>query len=180
MQKDFVKPLVVSDWSDSQKSIPSPPGFALHTGPRGGLKSTSTRSAAPRSEADQQKQTALRTKKAWDIAYSGAKSLPMNLLMMYMTGNSLQIFSIFFTVMMFWNPVKALMSIDSVFKPIARSGTVSLFLPKLTFVALQLANVLVALYKCQQMGLLPTTESDWLAFTEGHMPAATSFGHFGL
>jgi hypothetical protein len=45
------------------------------------------------------------------MAYAGAKSIPMNLIMMYMSGNSLQIFSILITVMMFWNPVKALMNV---------------------------------------------------------------------
>ncbi|ORZ40348.1 hypothetical protein BCR44DRAFT_118968, partial [Catenaria anguillulae PL171] len=113
--------------------------------------------------------------KAWNIAYSGAKSLPTNLLMMYMSGNSLQIFSILITVMMFWNPVKSLMNIDKAFAPIARTGTVNLLLPKLTFVAIALANMLIALYKCQQMGLLPTSDSDWLAFMDGHKVRCTCF-----
>ncbi|KAJ3373911.1 hypothetical protein GGF31_008796 [Allomyces arbusculus] len=160
--------LSIPDLSDSMgKSIAPPPGFALGTLTWTGPRSTGVQKSAAKAAKDEEKKRELRTKKAWDLAYSGAKSIPMNLIMMYMTGNSLQIFSIFFTVMMFWNPIKSLMGVNKVFLPLERSGDVDLTLPKLAFVGLQLANVLLALYKCQQMGLLPTTESDWLAFMGG-------------
>lgn len=40
----------------------------------------------------------------------------------------------------------------------------SLLLPKLTFIAVQLAAVALGMYKCWSMGLLPTESSDWLAW----------------
>ena len=52
----------------------------------------------------------LKIKKAWDLALSPAKSIPMNAFMMYMSGNSIQIFSIMITLMLFWNSVNAISS----------------------------------------------------------------------
>ena len=49
----------------------------------------------------------LKIKKAWDLALAPAKSIPMNGFMMYMSGNSIQIFSIMITVMLFWNSLNA-------------------------------------------------------------------------
>lgn len=37
----------------------------------------------------------LKLKKAWEVALAPAKQIPMQAIMMYMSGNSLQIFSIF-------------------------------------------------------------------------------------
>ncbi|RKO88571.1 hypothetical protein BDK51DRAFT_27397, partial [Blyttiomyces helicus] len=51
----------------------------------------------------------LKMKKAWDTALGPAKSIPMNAFMLWMSGNSVQIFSILITVMMLWNAIKAVM-----------------------------------------------------------------------
>lgn len=40
-------------------------------------------------------------------------------------------------------------------------GIVDLVQPKLVYIAGNLANVAMALYKCANMGLLPTTAADW-------------------
>lgn len=72
---------------------------------------------------DSQQQHLL-SKRAWDMALGPVKSLPMNMFMMYMAGNTISIFPIMMVAMMVWRPIKALMSIGSVFKPIE----VSLFL----------------------------------------------------
>ena len=42
----------------------------------------------------------LKLKKAWEIALAPAKQLPMQAIMMYMSGNSLQIFSIMMVYML--------------------------------------------------------------------------------
>ena len=39
-----------------------------------------------------------------------------------------------------------------------------LLLPKAVFVGIQMVLLSLGLYKCQTMGLLPTSHSDWLAF----------------
>ncbi|KAI9224900.1 hypothetical protein BC828DRAFT_372332 [Blastocladiella britannica] len=158
--------LTVNDCS--QRPVPSPAGFAPIAPPKnGGRFGVAKQSTGKKDLTEQTRKAQLLEKKAWDIAYSGVKSMPMNLFMMYMSGNSLQIFTILITVMMFWNPIKSLMSLDKAFDPIARSGSVQLFMPKAMFIAVNIGNMMIAMYKCAQMGLLPTSDSDWLAFAPG-------------
>ena len=58
-----------------------------------GQKSVSNRKAPTQEEMD-----TLKLKKCWEIALAPAKQLPMQAIMAYMSGSSLQIFSI----MMVW------------------------------------------------------------------------------
>ena len=51
----------------------------------------------------------LKLKKAWEVALAPAKQIPMQAIMMYMSGNTLQIFSIF----MVYNLYVALVSCSS-------------------------------------------------------------------
>ncbi|VDN23967.1 unnamed protein product [Gongylonema pulchrum] len=60
----------------------------------------------------------LMKKRAWDMALQPIKSLPMNMFMMYMSGNTISIFPIMMIAMMAWRPVKALMSVNLAFKPL--------------------------------------------------------------
>jgi hypothetical protein len=87
----------------------------------------------------------------------------MNLFLMYMAGNSISIFPIMMVGMLFMRPIKALLSVSSAFKMIEGSHSV---VQKLAYLAGNLVNLGIALYKCQSMGLLPTHTSDWLAFVE--------------
>lgn len=41
-----------------------------------------------------------------------AKSIPMNAIMIYMSGNGVQLFSVMITAMLFWNPIKAIASLN--------------------------------------------------------------------
>eukprot|EP00126_Sphaerothecum_destruens_P009482 Sdes_comp20517_c0_seq6m15081 len=63
-------------------------------------------------QQQQQGNNSLKLKKAWDIALAPGKSIPMNAFMMYMAGNTVHIFSIMITGMMFLNPMKALFSVS--------------------------------------------------------------------
>ncbi|KEZ39791.1 hypothetical protein SAPIO_CDS9766 [Scedosporium apiospermum] len=57
----------------------------------------------------------LKVKKAWEVALAPVKSLPMTAIMMYMSGNSLQIFSIMMVWMAFKNPIMGLVSTNQAF-----------------------------------------------------------------
>ncbi|KAI4802615.1 hypothetical protein E4T44_11245, partial [Aureobasidium sp. EXF-8845] len=50
----------------------------------------------------------LKLKKAWEVAIAPAKQLPMSAFGMYMSGNSLQIFSIMMVFMLFKGPITAI------------------------------------------------------------------------
>lgn len=100
-------------------------------------------------------------KKSWDIALAPLKSMPMNLFIMYMAGNSISLFPIMMVGMLFLRPVKALISINSTFRLI--DGDQAIW-QKLVYLFGNLLGLGVALHKCQSMGLLPTHSSDWLDF----------------
>ncbi|KAI8902891.1 hypothetical protein BC833DRAFT_520575, partial [Globomyces pollinis-pini] len=122
----------------------------------------------------------LRIKKAWDMALSPAKSIPMNGFMLYMSGNSVQIFSIMVTVMLLYNSLNSIYGSVAAFErfqsePNTKPGLINniiylvkspLLLPILAFCLMQLANFGLGVWKCSGMGLLPTTTSDWLAFLD--------------
>lgn len=119
--------------------------------------------------ADPQVLTELKFKKAFEIAISPAKSVPMNLIMSYMTGNSLQIIPMSMTMMLLWNPLKAIfLETPVVFKELKNDDNSSrILLCKVAFVLCQLLNMAIGVYKLYKMGLIPHTDADWLAWREG-------------
>lgn len=84
---------------------------------------------------------------------------------MYMTGNTLQIFSIFMVFTLFKTPIMAVLNLQRVFAPFEGPGTSSrLIAVKLVYVLMNLLMLGLGVWKVNQMGLLPTTRSDWLAW----------------
>ncbi|KAF9584504.1 hypothetical protein BGW38_006208 [Lunasporangiospora selenospora] len=122
----------------------------------------------------------LKIKKAWDVALAPGKQLPMQAFMLWMSGNSVQIFSVAITGMLMVSPIRALMSMGAAFERYestrveqrAGAGLLSgpLALPKLAFIALQIMTILLGMWKLNAMGLLPTSSSDWLAFLDPKVP----------
>lgn len=51
--------------------------------------------------------------KAWELAYSPGKSIFMTAFMMWMSGSSVNIFSIMITIYSFWNPFKAILQVNN-------------------------------------------------------------------
>jgi hypothetical protein len=84
---------------------------------------------------------------------------------MYMTGNTLQIFSIFMVFTLFKTPVLAVLALQRTFAPFETPGTSSrLLLAKALYVLTNMLGLALGIWKVNQMGLLPTTRSDWLAW----------------
>lgn len=52
----------------------------------------------------------------FQVSIAPLKSLPMNLFVMYMSGNSISIFPIMMVAMMAWRPLKACMAVGTTFK----------------------------------------------------------------
>ena len=129
--------------------------------------------------------------KAWEVALAPAKSIPMTLFMLYMVGNSIQIFSIIITFMNIMNPIKAIMQTGGVFESFAakeededvgagrpaaaatsssrRTATSAaefqakqLVKVKIVYVLCNLLSLACGLYKMSSLGLLPTYLSDWI------------------
>ena len=88
------------------------------------------------------------------------KSLPMTAIMMYMSGNSLQIFSIMMVVMAFKNPLMGLMNTNQAFERFYTDSIAGQLLQvKLVYVACQLVALGVGVWKINNMGLLPSVST---------------------
>jgi len=59
-----------------------------------------------------EQQLELKQKKCWELAQSPMRSLFMNAFMLWMIGNQINIFPIIFTVMAFFNPIKAIFDVS--------------------------------------------------------------------
>ncbi|KAI9799351.1 MAG: hypothetical protein M1833_004050 [Piccolia ochrophora] len=150
-------------------TVPDPPGFSTSSagsGRRAAASKQSSRKPPTTEETD-----TLKLKKCWELALAPAKQLPMNAIMMYMSGNSLQIFSIMMVFMLFTNPMKGLLGTQQTFARFETEGTRGkLWQVKLVYVLMQLLALALGIWKVNKMGLLPTTRSDWLAWETERKP----------
>ncbi|UKZ73918.1 hypothetical protein TrVFT333_001572 [Trichoderma virens FT-333] len=138
--------------------IVDPPGFSgAPSAPKERMSRPSRGSPLRRRERHAQAQ------KAWEVALAPVKGLPMTAIMMYMSGNSLQIFSIMMVFMAFKNPIVGLMSTNQAFERFQTdSNSGQILQTKLVYVAMQFLALAVGIWKINSMGLLPTTRSDWM------------------
>jgi ER membrane protein complex subunit 4 len=98
----------------------------------------------------------LKLKKAWEVALGPIKQLPMTGIMMYMSGNGLQIFSIMMVLMAFKNPIMGLMATNLAFAKFESDGNKTAMLGvKAVYVAFQFVAMGLGVWKVNQMGLLP-------------------------
>ncbi|KAK7688925.1 hypothetical protein QCA50_007616 [Cerrena zonata] len=150
------------------KHLPPPPGFAQNP------VTTSKTSAKSKPESSSS-YAALKEKRAWDMAISPAKSLPMQAFMLYMSGGGVQIFSMGIVFMLLSSPFKNVAGINTAFAPFAPTSEknatpidakalTTLPLQKIVYLICNLLTLALGLWKCRSMGLLPTGTGDWLAF----------------
>ncbi|KAL4927580.1 ER membrane protein complex subunit 4 [Aspergillus undulatus] len=162
--------------SVSTSSIPDPPGFSRKAGSGKG-RSEKTTPSTPSKPAETD---TLKLKKAWEIALAPSKQIPMNAIMMYMSGNSLQIFSIMMVFMLFKGPIQGLINTNNVFAKFdSETLRGKLLGVKAVYVLMQLLLLALGVWKVNAMGLLPTTRSDWLAWESERQPAETVYFAFG-
>jgi hypothetical protein len=112
--------------------------------------------AAPRKPPTAEEMDTLKLKKAWEVALAPVKGLPMTGIMMYMSGNSLQIFSIMMVFMAFKNPLMGLVNTNAAFEKYQtphNSGAI--FQTKAVYVLCQIVALAVGIWKVNNMGLLP-------------------------
>jgi ER membrane protein complex subunit 4 len=100
---------------------------------------------------------AKRKSKAMSIAMKPGQQIFMNAFMMYMSGKTLNIFSISITSMAILSPLASLFTIDKAFGNLELDSQ----MPKLIYAACNLAWLALGLYKMSSMRLLPTTSADW-------------------
>ncbi len=128
--------------------------LAAHERSSTAMPSSSTVSAQQQQQQLVQKKQA----RAMALATKPGQQILMNAFMMYMSGKHLNIFSISITTMAIISPLQAILSVDKMFGSLK---DVDVQLPKLIFVALNMAWLLLGVYKMSSMRLLPTTSADW-------------------
>ncbi|KAF7562476.1 hypothetical protein G7046_g1654 [Stylonectria norvegica] len=149
--------------------IADPPGYA----PGASLSKKQSKDAKvqPRKQPSLEEMDTLKLKKAWEVALAPVKGLPMTAIMMYMSGNSLQIFSIMMVVMAFKNPLMGLMNTSQAFERFQTpTNSAQMLQSKALYVAMQILALGVGVWKINAMGLLPTTQSDWLMWETQRQP----------
>lgn len=92
------------------------------------------------------------------LASKPGQQVMMNAFMMYMSGSTLNIFSISTTSTAIITPITSIFKMESMF---ANFEEVDTQIPKLIYVALNLVWLAVGMYKLSAMRLLPTTSADW-------------------
>jgi hypothetical protein len=112
---------------------------------------------------DVNKELAAKQRQVMNIAYGPGKSIFSTAFMLWMSGSSIQIFSIMATGMALVNPIKGISQMNQMFQRYEGEG-VDLFMPKAIFLALQVLSLGVGIYKCSTMGLLPLTSADWTQY----------------
>ena len=160
-------------------NLPEPPGFSTGTSVTKKQSKDKDNKTQPRKPPTPEELDTLKLKKAWEVALAPVKGLPMTAIMMYMSGNSLQIFSIMMVFMAFKNPLAGLMSTNQAFERFQTEGNAGKMLQtKIVYVAMQILALAVGVWKVNAMGLLPTTRSDWLMWELQRQPlehAAVAF-----
>ena len=80
----------------------------------------------------------------------------MTAIMMYMSGNSLQIFSIMMVAMAFKNPIMGMLATNQAFEKFESEGNKSsLVMVKAVYVGMQILALALGIWKVNGMGLLP-------------------------
>lgn len=98
----------------------------------------------------------LKLKKAWEVALGPIKNLPMTAIMMYMSGNSLQIFSIMMVFMAFKNPIMGILATNQAFERFeTETNRAKIVQVKLAYVVMQVVALALGVWKVNSMGLLP-------------------------
>ncbi|MCJ1301581.1 hypothetical protein MMC08_004382 [Hypocenomyce scalaris] len=135
-------------------NIPDPPGYSAAIS--GKQRSAASKQQQPRKAPTTEETDTLKLKKSWEIALAPAKQLPMNAIMMYMSGNSLQIFSIMMVFMLFKNPIQGILATNQAFARFETEGTRSkMWMVKAMYVLMNLVALSLGLWKVNGMGLLP-------------------------
>lgn len=140
-----------------------------------GYKITANEAEEPKKREKNLKE--MKVAKAWEASNKPIQSMLSTFLMLFMSGSGLNIISIIITCMAMWTPITAFMSINSVFSQYEGEG-ISLIMPKLKYLGLNMILMLAGLYKFSVMGLLPVNAEDWISLVPISHPIEISSGFF--
>ena len=93
-------------------------------------------------------------RQAWNFAKSPTSQIPMFLFIFWMTGSSLSIYTIMFTMQFAMTPFKSIFNIQTAFEPFEHKG-LNTTLPKLVYIAANMVTIGLATYKFSNVGIVP-------------------------
>ncbi|KAG7694951.1 hypothetical protein KL930_001274 [Ogataea haglerorum] len=145
----------------SGKSISSPPGFdeQFYRQWKEGKVKPQGKISNKNSDLEE-----LKYERAWDLAKSPAKSIPMNLIMMYMSPNSLQLIPVVMVLMLFVNSIKEIFQVREKFRDLELNDNQGKTFLQFLYVACCCGNMAIGVWKLNKLGLIPNRSSDWLSW----------------
>ncbi|POY76329.1 hypothetical protein BMF94_0524 [Rhodotorula taiwanensis] len=172
--------------SSSKVKVQAPPGYVQPPTGKLAARSSSSSSVTKPTAASHVDLDELRQQKAWELATSPAKAVPMQAFMMYMSGTGIQIFSIMSVWFLLKQAVTGAMGVQQAFagfdasvkpKSTSANDTPQSFLQqKAVYVVCQLGLLAVALWKIRSMGLLPDSAEDWAPIFGGWLMSTPASG----
>lgn len=156
--------------SSATRNVPDPPGYSASASRDAGAVAVS---AERRKDYDLgKKQSALMSR-----ARAPLKQVGFMCFMMYMSGNTIQIFSLMMTISGIAGPIQAILKSGDAF-PQDEEGQLDTFGPRLVYCLIHFCQFAFAVYKLNAMGLVPTHASDWVSALV--VPQAIEFSSTGV
>ncbi|KAF4657218.1 ER membrane protein complex subunit 4 [Perkinsus chesapeaki] len=146
--------LTFPEKTSKKDSLPDPTGFKWR------LQQTGE-AAGQQAIQKLAQQKAILEKRAWETAISPAKSIFMNLFMLWMSGSGPGLFSILIVGYATMNTVKSLAKCNQAFEQFA---AVNVLLQKLAYIGINLAILAYLANHAANMGILPIASGDWIQF----------------
>ncbi|KAI6654754.1 ER membrane protein complex subunit 4 isoform X1 [Oopsacas minuta] len=138
------------DYSNrNYSSLPSPPGCKTVV-----IEGSS-------SDQPQEQNRNLLTKQSWNAALAPMYQVPMNLLLMYMTGSTISIYGLMMVGILMYRPISALLTSKDFYKQLRGDQKL---LQMFVYLLANIVSLLLGLYKCEMLGILPIYASDWIKF----------------
>jgi len=146
-----------------------------------GCTDSSAITTAGKAAASKEMEEEMRQKMAWRLVQQQAGGLPQQMFMMWMSGSQVHIFSIMMVVFSCRTPVMSFLNMSTNFARIEDKEMESQFVwQKVAYLGCNLAAACLSMYQLQRLGLLPTSDSDWLEFYEQSEPMEYSAGSLSL
>ena len=153
------------DSTVTSSDLPDPPGYSMSI-PSIEEPLRQNNSSLQASEQEVLR-SGLRNKRLWHMALGPLLQVPWMLFTMWLSGNDISIYSIMTVSGGLWGPVETLLSINSTFKAMdGNKSTGDNFLQKIVYILGNLVGIALAIYKFLSMGIIPSYDSDWLAFAD--------------
>jgi ER membrane protein complex subunit 4 len=133
--------------------LPDPPGYDAAVFAEVELDTGKNKNKELEAAVIARKELALRAK-----AMEPLKQVGFMCFMLWMSGNSLQLFSIMMLSSCIYTPCQAIANVTKTFP---KNKDVDVMIPRALYCAVYFGQLIFAAYKLDKMGLLPTHASDW-------------------